>query len=275
MSLNPTDATPTQKRIQEEELAKSFNAGSPYFDMFRCGYYGVPFEDCVAKCNMNNIALRQKDINAWNDGRYKRDMMFLGCSDVVVKQSTSVTPAGILADDAKLSDFPLIPQNKLSGNKQRFFPCTSDNKPMWKWGYSDNFIPQLYSQQEAQALSPVGWVGQNMYMQPFVVVDIDGVGHGERDESVIKFGRFFEDVTMKMEDPNKPGSFHLYFSTNRLLPVRHWPWAKIDFMGNAVNAAVYLKNKRTNGLMPTELTDNIWSIIQEFQKIRKEKYYVS
>lgn len=275
MPLNPTDATPTQKRIQEEELAKSFNTGSPYFDMFRCGYYGVEFDDCASKCKRNGIALRQKDIDAWKDGRYKRDMMFLGESSIVMKASSSVTSSGIHADDAKLIDFPMIPQSMLNGNKRRFFPCTSDNKPMQKWGYTHEYVPELYLQQDARALSPVGWVGQNMLMQPFVVIDIDGAGHGCEDKSVIEFGRRFENITMKMEDPSKPGSFHLYFSTDRLIPVRHWPWAKIDFMGNAVNAAVYLKNKVSNGIRPAELTEEIWNAIQEYQKMRKEDYHVS
>lgn len=271
MALNPQDPTGNQLRVRQEALASCFNSGSPYFDMYKCGYYGVELDDCIAKCKANGIAIRNKDIENWKNGRYNHDMIIVGSSDVVTKVNNNVTEAGIPIDESKLSDLPLIPRNLLEGNRKRFFPCTADNRPMQKWGYTHDFNPKLYSQSDAKALSPVGWIGQNMFMQPFVVVDIDGRGHGEEDWETIKFGRFFENVTMKMEDPEKPGSFHLYFKTDRLIPVRHWPHAKIDFMGNATNAAVYLKNKKSNGLEPTMLTENFWMLIQEYQKIRKER----
>lgn len=269
MSLDPTAPTEPQLRIKKEELEKSFNSGSPYFDMFRCGYYGVPLEDCLQKCNMNGIVIRQKDIEAWEDGIFKREMKMSGNEDMTIRRSAT-TDIGIPVDNAKLIDFPQMPQG-WKGTTRRFFPCSEDNKPMQKWGWSRNYTPELFTQADAKALSPVGWIGQNMLYQPFVVMDIDGVGHGVVDQQTIDFGRLFEDYTLKMEDPNKIGSFHLYFSTDRLLPVRHWGWAKIDFMGNAVNAAVYLKNKVSNGKPMMPLTEEIWQHIQDYQKSRKEE----
>lgn len=265
MSLNPGISSSVARRIHEEELAKSFNSGSPYFDMYRCGLYGVPLEDCVSKCRTNGIAVRKKDVQAWEDGMFKHNMKMSGQDITTIAR----TELGVPVDDAKLSDFPLFPQG-WKGTERRFFPCSNENKPLVKWGWSSDFTPQLYMKSDAAALSPCGWVGQNMLYQKFIVVDIDGHGHGEDDQQVIEFGRKFSNITLTMEDPTKPGSFHLYFSTDRLIPVRHYGWAKLDLMGNAVNAAVYMKNKKSNGLLMQELDDEIWNAIMAYQKNRKE-----
>lgn len=269
MGLEPVNRE--HDRIKQEELAKSFNSGSPYFDMFRCGYYGVPLEDCINKCMANNIVLRQKDIESWEDGMFKREMKFSGV-DVNRIERRQITETGVPFIEAKLSDFPLLPPG-WKGTNKRFFPCTQDNRPMQKWGWSREHTPALYNKEDAKALSPCGWVGQNMLYQKFIVMDIDGRGHGEDDLQVIEFGRLFSDKTLTMEDPAKPGSFHLYFETDRLIPVRHFPWAKLDLMGNAVNAAVYLKNKVSNGLPMLQLTDSIWEAMMAYQKKRKEMNY--
>ena len=141
---------------------------------------------------------------------------------------------------------------------------------MQKWGWSRDFSPELYIAADARALSPCGWIGQNMLYQRFIVFDIDGRGHGVDDELVIEFGNQWKQSTFTMEDPAKPGSFHLYFETDRLIPVRHFPWAKLDLMGNAVNAAVYLKNKKPNGIPLLKLDDEIWNTMIKYQKSRKE-----
>lgn len=270
MSLTPgQDISPTRQRIMDEELDKSFNAGSPYFDMYRCGYFGISLEDCVDKCKRNGIAVRTKDVENWENGRFKRDMMLFGAT-----HEEEYTMPRVQVESMKLADFPLLPQG-WKGTTKRFFPCNENNKPMQKWGWSKSFAPNLYTLTDAKALSPCGWVGQNMLYQNFIVIDIDGRGHGSVDQDTITFGRMFSDLTLTMEDPTKPDSFHLYFSTNRLIPVKHFPWAKIDFMGNAVNAAVYLKNKQSNGINMAPLTEEIWSMLIKYQSLRKEKQYVS
>lgn len=266
MSLDAFAPSSVQLRIREEELGKSFNGGSPYFDMYRCGLYGVPLEDCVAKCQRNRIAIRQKDLQSWQDGNFKHQMVLMGQE---VPQSTRRTELGVPMDEAKLSDFPMMEQG-WNGCERRFFPCTTDNKPMQKWGWSRDYTPELYYRADAKALSPCGWVGQNMLYQPFIVVDIDGRGHGQDDPQVIEFGRMYSNRTLTYEDPNKPGSFHLYFSTDRLIPVRHYPWAKLDLMGNSVNAAVYFKDKVSNGMDMMRLDEDIWQSLIDYQKGRKE-----
>lgn len=267
---------------------------SPYFAMFRAGCLGYTIEECTDYCMVNNIPLRAKDIQNWEDGHFKnqiRDEIFKRKrKELMAKPGYYINPFPPSVDmgnveatasrfnaevkrkmeDVKFEDLPKLPDG-WKGTEHRFFPCTKDNKPMMSWGWRDGFEPNLMLRADAKAISPCGWVGQNMLYQPFIVMDIDGVGHGCVDEKVIQFGMQFKDKTLTCEDPNKVGSFHLYFKTDRLVPVKHFPHAKLDLMGNAVNAAVYFKNKVNNGVPMLELTANIWNVMMEYQKKRKEQ----
>lgn len=267
MGLNP-EISPAENKLRRKILDDNFNGGSPYYGMYHCGYYGVPFEDCVAKCQRNGIALRKKDLVAYNDGVFKRGMGRIIVNNQMVN-ITDIKP-GIPFEQMKLEDYPMFPVG-WTGTERRFFPCTQDNKPMQKWGWSKDFTPELLTRPDAKALSPCGWVGQNMLYQKFIVLDIDGRGHGADDLEVIAFGNQFKDITFSVEDPAKPGSFHLYFETDRLIPVRHFPWAKLDLMGNAVNAAVYFKNKIGNGLPMMKLDEQVWQAMMQYQTARKER----
>lgn len=267
MGLNPGDSKAAEK-LREKILDDQFNSGSPYYGMFHCGYYGVPIEDCIAKCQRNGIALRKKDLDSYNDGVFKRGMgqVFRDGHMVDVRE---IQP-GVPFEEMRFDDFPKFPVGWV-GTERRFFPCTKDNRPMQKWGWSKDFTPELYTRADAKALSPCGWVGQNMLYQKFIVLDIDGRGHGADDDKVIAFGTQFREHTFTVEDPAKPGSFHLYFETDRLIPVRHFPWAKLDLMGNSVNAAVYFKNKVGNGVPMMKLDEAVWNAMMKYQLNRKEK----
>lgn len=244
-----------------------FHAGeSPYFAMFTAGRRGVNIEDIADYLNQLGVPLRSKDVRNWQDGRW-----YFDCNESKssLDPKASVTFKRKQGIDCELSEFQQFPKNWMENNR-RWFPCTMDNAPMQKWGYRDDFTPSLYDKVSAEALSPRRWVGQNLYLQPFIVLDIDGVGHGCVDEKVIQFGNQFRNMTECWEDPQKQGSFHLYFYTDRVIPVMHFPYAKLDLMGNQKNAAVYLKNKQPNGLPRAVLTDDIWKAIRQYVNSRKE-----
>jgi len=265
---------------------------SPYFGMFKAGRLGYTIEEVTSHCTSHGIPLRAKDIQSWQDGAFKHQVTqaifeqqlaekrttpgsHINPVDRKVEPTRLALPSLRLAnqpsfDNARLEDFPLLPIG-WRGCERRFFPCTQDNRPMMPWGWKENFEPNLMLRVDAEALSPVRWVGQNMLYQNFIVMDIDGVGHGTTDQAVIEFGNMFRDQTMTLEDPKKQGSFHLYFMTDRLIPVKHFPHAKLDLMGNAVNAAVYFKNKVSNGIPAMQLTDRIWNAMQRYQVSRKEQ----
>lgn len=276
--------------MPRESLDEILPAGqSPYFGMFRAGRLGYTIEEVTSHCTMLGIPLRAKDIQSWQDGAFKNQV-----SQAIFEQRLAesrkkpgsrinpTTKVGQIPvnlpslrlvsqpsfDTVRLTDLPLLPEG-WKGCERRFFPCTADNRPMMQWGWRPGFEPNLMLRADAAAVSPVHWVGQNMLYQNFIVMDIDGVGHGVRDEQVITFGSQFREMTMTLEDPMKQGSFHLYFMTNRLVPVKHFPHAKLDLMGNAVNAAVYFKNKVSNGIPAAELTPQIWDAMQRYQVSRK------
>lgn len=249
-------------------LEAFYDGGSPYFFMYKAGLAGYDISDVMAFLDRLDVPVREKDIRNWENGNFKYRMTTREPFDPVLPERLMPTRT-VVRHEEKLTDFPEFP-DQWHGCSKRFFPCTDSNKPMQKWGWSADYTPQLYDEASARALSPCSWVGQNMIYQRFIVLDIDGVGHGERDEQVIAFGEKYKHQTFCMEDPAKPGSFHLYFSTSRIIPVMHFPWAKLDFMGNATNAAVYLKNKQGNGLPMMELTEAIWEDMIDYQKSRKE-----
>ena len=262
---------------------------SPYFGMFRAGRLGYTIEEVTAHCTSHGIPLRAKDIQAWQDGAFKNQvsqaMFEQRLAERRATPGSRINPNGRVPpittnlpslrlasqpdfDTVRLDDLPRLPRG-WRGCERRFFPCTKDNRPMMQWGWKEDFEPNLMLRRDAEVLSPVRWVGQNMLYQNFICMDIDGVGHGTTDQAVISFGNMFKDITMTLEDPKKQGSFHLYFMTDRLIPVKHFPYAKLDLMGNAVNAAVYFKNKVSNGNTPIMLTSDIWDAMQEYQRQRK------
>lgn len=277
---------------------------SPYFGMFTAGVNGYTIEEVTSHCTCNGIPLRAKDIQAWQDGAFKNQMkqeLFeqqlarkraqpgarlnptnkVGTT-MLQSATTHLARHQPAIEEIDFNTFPKFPDG-WTGTQRRFFPCTQDNRPMCQWGWKPGnpatgtpaFDPNLMLRADATALSPAGWVGQNMLYQPFIVLDIDGVGHGCRDDSTIQFGEMFKQDTLTYEDPSKEGSFHLYFKTDRLIPVKHFPHAKLDLMGNAVNAAVYFKNKVSNNIPMMQLTKEIWDMIIQYQLYRKENHHGS
>lgn len=255
----------------EAELSELFYPNSsPYMAMYTAGIKGIPLEIVASYLQKINVAIRQKDIEQWKAGYFKNQMKERRCSLNPLPNVNDIKMRQPSIEEIKFYKFPLYPEEWM-GTNQRFFPCTSDNRPMVRWGWKEGFSPELYDKASAKALSPCGWIGQNMLYQKFIVIDIDGVGHGVVDEKTIEFGNRFRNYTLTYEDPKKPGSFHLYFETNRIIPVKHFPWAKIDLMGNAVNAAVYFKNKISNGNDPALLTEDIWNELIAYQTERKTR----
>lgn len=240
---------------------------SPYINMYTAALYGYTMDDISIHCNQWGIPLRSKDIKNWERGRKNYELRH-GSTDYSFEPLPSLIQARETEEIVEFKDLQLFPPG-WKGVEQRFFPCSEQNQPLIRWGWRPDQKPELMSYAAAKQLSPVGWVGQNLMYQRFIVLDIDGVGHGKRDDSVIQFGNLFRDKTLTFEDPAKPGSFHLYFSTPHIIPIKHFPWAKIDLMGNAKNAAVYFKNKKSNGKQMLELSESIWNAIMAYQRERK------
>lgn len=240
---------------------------SPYFAMYRCGLNGIPLDEVCEYCRQLGIAIREKDVRNYNDGSFKRSF---------AKPTSNFNPhlvkktAATKVLTTRLEDFKTLPDG-WRGTDKRWFPCSWENKPMQKWGYSKEYVPTLYDRDTAIALSDCGYVGQNMYAQTFIVIDIDGEGHGVVDEETIRWGEKYRNITECWSHPSKPGSFHLYFNTCKIIPISHFPYAHIDLMGNQTNAAVYTKIKQSNGINRMMLTKDIWKDFQSYISKRREE----
>lgn len=243
---------------------------SPYFAMHRAGLLGYGIGEVSQFLIKIGVPIREKDIRNWQAGAFRSKMRSSVLNPILPGMDFGVqTIGGKIFEDSSFEDLDLLPPGWVA-TPNRWFPCNSEGAPMQRWGWKPDYEPSLYDYASAKALSPRGWVGQNMLYQDFIVLDIDGVGHGIRDEAVISFGEMYKNRTMCFENPLKPGSFHLYFATDRLIPVKHFPFAKLDLMGNSKNAAVYLKDKQPNGLPMMELDENVWEEIKRYVKFRKE-----
>lgn len=246
---------------------------TPYFAMYRAGLLGVPLSECIQR--MEEVGLpapREKDVRAWTEGNWEYKLKLERRSNRSVLNPT-LKPAYLRKTpilEMELSEFERWPSG-WGETFRRWFPCNEMGMPMQRWGYAEGFTPELYDRDTAISLSPKGWVGQNMMYQPFIVLDIDGVDHGARDEQVIEFGTRWRDYTETWENPAKPGSFHLYLSTNRIIPITHFTYAKLDLMGNQKNAAVYTKDKVPNGLPRAPLTEEIWEDMKQYVFMRKQQ----
>lgn len=250
---------------------------SPYYPMFRLGCSGIPWEQCRNYCDMRGIPLRPKDLKSWEDGMRKRNARFEAGNTInpiapVTKQELNP----ILTH--RLDQFPTWPEG-WEGTPHRWFPVNERVFPMIEWGYKstetghdENFYPQLMTREQATQASPVGWASQNLYGQPIIMVDVDGVGHGPTDLQVINWGNKYRGFTEIWEDPMKQGSFHIYFKTQHVIPIGHFLYANLDVLGNNTNAACHSKNKRPIDQTPmATLTQDIWYDLQTYLLGRKEE----
>lgn len=241
---------------------------SIYSAMFSAGVMGVKLEDCLARLEQIGCPPpREKDIQQWKNGHWHWQIKNQQC---ILNPILKPPRNHIQVSSARLTDFDTWPDG-WSGTDRRWFPCKEDGMPAQKWGYADDYTPDLYAKAEALALAPTGLVGQNMYAQPFIVIDIDGQGHGHHDQETINFGNLFQGMTEIWTSPDKPGSFHIYLSTPYQIPIAHFGWAKIDLMGNQKNAAVYMKNKVSNGIQRAMLTEDMWKALQDYSNMRKAR----
>lgn len=253
--------------MKRQTIDDIFNTSCPTaYKFFLCGTQGHPLNKLQDYLNTHNMTMTLTQKQAYTDGLFKFKLPTALSITTHLHYSTT-----------HFHDFYWMPQT-WTGTTRRFFACSKNNTPLTRWGYvapdpitnTSFFDPNLLPLTDATCLSPVRWVGQNTYLQPFVVLDVDGVGHGCVDTDTIRFGEQFKNKTLTYEDPTKPGSFHLYFKTNRLIPTQHFPHAKLDLIGNNTNAAVYFKNKVSNHKPMLDLNAYIYNEIQKYQQSRKD-----
>ena len=251
--------------------------GSIYFWMYNQGLKQVAIEDIEAACSIAGINIREKDYDNYWRGYYKHEFYASDNWNRIFKfQSWIDKPASKVFQETKYSEFPSHPFKQ--DVKDRWVPCNKDNKPMIKWGQG------CLGMTDAQCYPGQVYLAENLLGCNRIVIDCDGDHDEKLDLELIMFLWKYQSMTHTLMKPKNideyagyedtgmkiPASFHLTFKVDRVIPTMHFPEAHLDIVGNRRNSLRYLKNKRWNGLDPIEMTDEIWSNLQQFVKHRKE-----
>lgn len=234
---------------------------SIYMDCFQAGARGVDWQVIADACAKEGIIIRKKDYDNYQRGlRASNRQRLNSLNPVVYEEGASNT-----FFDMDYTDYPKLPEGWKESDV-RFFPAEgSGAKPLkgWYWG------THLVTREQAEAISPVGMCGENLLGTTRWVADID-IDHGDAiDYDLMNWALQFKTVTQYWEA--RPTSYHLIFSTDRIIPTMHWPYAHIDGLGNKTNAARYHKDKVPHGEI-TPMTPEIWEEFKRYIKYRKDTF---
>lgn len=243
--------------------------GSLYFWCYTMGLKHVDIRDienAVAHAGKN---LRKKDIDNYWNGWFRSDL-YLRNEDSVWKIRSAKSKSIGMQD---LSEFETLPcEYILRDVESRWVPCNKNNKPMVKWGNG------CMSMVDATSWPGQTYLAENNKGVGRVIIDCDG-DHGERlDIETIMFLSKYVPMThtlykevMVCDVPgyeetaiHEPVSFHLSFTTVRIIPTMHFPKAGIDIIGNKENSLRYIKNKKWNNLPMIPITHEIWNDISRY-----------
>lgn len=253
--------------------------GSLYFWMYKMGLKKRDLGQLVSLVESNGRQLRQKDIdNYWNG--YNRSWLYSDGSSLsghdMFCLKTFEKPKPFL--ETSLEDYPVNPAFGRPEIEERWVPCNSDNKPLIKWGNG------CMSMDDAMAYTHQKYLAENTKGTSFIIIDCDGDHDEELDIELIRFLYPMTKIThtlykpklvteyegYKHSDIDVPASFHLTFTTDRIIPTMHFPSAHMDIIGNKCNSLRYRKNKVWNGMMPKLMTDTIWEMLKAYVKEREK-----
>lgn len=258
---------------------------SIYFWMYEQGLKHVPYDEVELAVTAAGKIIRQKDHDNYWNGYYNSDLYHgPGSEDIFMLKNRGraefCNPGDMFSLDYTnyeehpysdwYYDYPEI--------KNRWVPCSKDNKPMIKWGNG------CMSLADAVAYPGQKYLAENLKGTRFIVIDCDGNHADPWDYETMGFLWHYAHMThcITKGPQNKPGmlgyfkndippSFHLTFMTSKIIPTMHFPYAHIDIAGNRRNQLRYWKDKKWNGVEPAWMTASIWNELREYIKYRKEK----
>lgn len=238
--------------------------GSIYLWMYRQGLKGVPLDDILTACQRCGKQVRKKDVDNYNNGlRNHRDLAYSPLEFRYVPSEKEYFKLNY-------SDYPIM--YEMSDVDKRWVPCSKENKPMIKWGQG------CMSRSLAESTRGCEYLAENLLGTNMIVIDCDGDHDNNLDLETIEFLWQFSSITNVLRKPkdcvdygctiteflDRPASFHLTFTVDRIIPTMHFPSAHIDIIGNKKNSLRYFKNKRSNLIPMAPMTDSIWSMIQGY-----------
>lgn len=242
---------------------------SIYYWMYSAGLHAFPERDLEQVLLSAGKQIRQKDWDNYHRGLSK---------SYFTNDNRKADAESMLRLTPPASAFSAIDFNSLERScyltdySQRWVPCNHKNKPMIKWS------KECLTWEEAMDYDHATWLAENLVMTPYIVFDIDG-DHGNRlvpevirhftpwlklTHALIK-PRLVREMDPSIGDiADAPTSFHLTFMTDRLIPTKHFPNARIDLLGNAKPQLRYRKNKTWNHIFPAVLTEEIWRFFMDY-----------
>lgn len=239
-------------------------SGSIYLWMYTMGLKHVNIDELEAELVRAGRPVRQKDLSNYWRGWYNSDLYH---GEKVSPFSRPIGSPSKNYFEMGLQEYPENPYIGLPEIAERWVPC-KDGKPLIKW--SNGCMDKA---------TAIAWPGCNCLAENTrgtqqIIIDCDG-DHDPNsiDWETIEFLSKYKGWTHTLEKPSDDGkckSFHLTFTTDRMIPTMHFPDAHIDIIGNQRNSLRYIKNKQWNGLDPMLMTDMIWDQLKAYIERRMD-----
>lgn len=249
---------------------------SIYLWMYRQGLRLRPLDEVVMEAVLSGHDIRQKDVrNYWN-GWYRHDLYFSG--DRCAMDMVTLPPmgGGVIPYES-LPDSPYLGQPEIAN---RYVPCSEENRPLIKWGRG------CLSMVDAVSWPGCRYLAENLRGTRLMVIDVDGDHGGQLDVETLRFFAQWRDETCCHDKPDivldhvppecydlsvksLPTSYHLTFTTTKVVPTMHFTKAHVDVIGNEKNSLRYFKNKLFNGIPPMPMTDEVWDSIFDYVEGRQ------
>lgn len=254
---------------------------SIYNWMYVQGLKHVPLVDIERGCRLVGKEIRKKDYeNYWN-GWYNSTLYTRsedGKEDMWTLRRKANEPKASFFDLSyeDYEDNPLLGMPEIVN---RYVPCNAQNKPLDKWKQG------CWSLVDARCFPRCVYLAENLKGTNLIVFDCDGDHEpGKLDGESIAFFSHYRDMTHCLSKPKsiceyegyehtgmtEPASFHLTFTTEKIIPTKHFLRSHVDLLGNQKNQLRYFKNKKWNGLQPIPMTPEIWEEIKGYLKRREE-----
>lgn len=242
--------------------------GSIYFWMYTQGLKGLDLDDLLWELAAHGKAVRQKDVDNYWNGVHRSNVYRSGTFDIRPKVHDA-TPSRRF-EDMTLLEYPGHPYgDEVPEISERWVPCNAANKPMIKWGRG------CMSKVDAESMIGQVYLAENLKGTRMIVLDFDGDHDEAVDWETVCFGHALHELsgTLMHSRPGEitPVSFHLTFSTNRIIPTMHFPEARIDVVGNKENSLRYFKNKRPDKNPIKPMTGEVWDLLRDYVRKRRNK----